>query len=169
MKTDLFQSCGHCWVFPIFCSWVGLCSLPVVWPEKRSVFISIPKKVNAKECSNYYTIALISHTSMEKAMAPHSSTLAWKIPWTEEPGRLQSMRSHRVGHDWSDLAATAHPNKIMLKILQTRLQQYVKMDLEKAEEPEIKLSTSVGSSKKQKSSRKTFPSALLTMPMPFTM
>ena len=38
-------------------------------------------------------------------MAPHSSTLAWKIPWTEEPGRLQSMRSHRVGHDWSDLAA----------------------------------------------------------------
>ena len=35
----------------------------------------------------------------EKAMAPHSSTLAWKIPWTEEPGRLQSMRSLRVGHD----------------------------------------------------------------------
>ena len=38
---------------------------------------------------------------MEKAMAPHSSTLAWKIPWTEEPGRLQSMRSLRVGHDWA--------------------------------------------------------------------
>ena len=35
----------------------------------------------------------------EKAMAPHSSTLAWKIPWTEEPGRLQSMGSLRVGHD----------------------------------------------------------------------
>ena len=33
-------------------------------------------------------------------MAPHSSTLAWKIPWTEEPGRLQSMGSWRVGHDW---------------------------------------------------------------------
>ena len=75
---------------------------------------------------------------MEKAMAPHSSTLAWKNPWTEEPGRLQSMGllsqtekemathssvlawripgtgepgglpsvgSHRVRHDWSDLAA----------------------------------------------------------------
>ena len=48
-------------------------------------------------------------------MAPHSSTLAWKIPWTEEPGRLQSrepgglpsMGSHRVRHDWSDLAAAA--------------------------------------------------------------
>ena len=37
---------------------------------------------------------------LEKGMAPHSSTLAWKIPWTEEPGRLQSMRSLRVGHDW---------------------------------------------------------------------
>ena len=37
--------------------------------------------------------------SLEKAMATHSSTLAWKIPWTEEPGRLQSMGSLRVGHD----------------------------------------------------------------------
>ena len=35
----------------------------------------------------------------EKAMATHSSTLAWKIPWTEEPGRLQSMGLLRVGHD----------------------------------------------------------------------
>ena len=37
--------------------------------------------------------------NLKKAMAPHSSTLAWKIPWTEEPGRLQSMGSLRVGHD----------------------------------------------------------------------
>ena len=37
----------------------------------------------------------------EKAMAPHASTLAWKIPWAEEPGRLQSMGSQRVGHDWA--------------------------------------------------------------------
>ena len=36
---------------------------------------------------------------LEKAMAPHSSTLTWKIPWTEEPGRLQSMGSQRVRHD----------------------------------------------------------------------
>ena len=36
---------------------------------------------------------------LEKAMAPHFSALAWKIPWTEEPGRLQSMESLRVGHD----------------------------------------------------------------------
>ena len=38
---------------------------------------------------------------MEKAMAPHSSTLAWKIPWTEEPGRLRSMGSLEVGQDWT--------------------------------------------------------------------
>ena len=36
---------------------------------------------------------------LEKAMATHSSTLAWKIPWMEEPGRLQSVGSQRVGHD----------------------------------------------------------------------
>ena len=96
------------------------------WPQdwKRSVFILIPKKGNPKECSNYCTIALISHAS-----------------------------------------------KVMLKILQARLQQYVNRDfqmfrlvLEKAEEPEIKLPTPTGSSKKQESSRKTSFSTLLTMP-----
>ena len=45
------------------------------------------------------TIRIILSFSSEKAVAPHSSTLAWKIPWTEEPGRLQSMESQRVGHD----------------------------------------------------------------------
>ena len=44
---------------------------------------------------NIYVYTYIS----EKAMAAHSSTLAWKIPWTKEPGRLQSMGSLRVGHD----------------------------------------------------------------------
>ena len=67
----------------------------------EKVFIPIPKKDNAKGCSNYCTIELISHASkvMEKAMATHSSTLAWQIPWTEEPGRLQTMGSLGVGHD----------------------------------------------------------------------
>ena len=101
------------------------------WPQdwKRSVFIPIPKKGNAKECSNYHAIALISHAS-----------------------------------------------KVVLKILQARLQQYMNHELSdvqagfrKAEEPEIKLPTSAGSSKKQESSRKTSISALLTMPKPLTM
>ena len=97
------------------------------WPQdwERSVFIPVPKKGNAKECSNYHTVALISHAS-----------------------------------------------KVMLKILQARLQQNVnhkypdfQLDLE---EPKIKLPTSTGSSEKHESSRKTFASALLTMPKPLT-
>ena len=95
---------------------------------KRSVFIPTPKKSNAKECSNYCTIVVISHAS-----------------------------------------------KVMLKILQARLQrtltvnfQMFKSVLEKAEEPEIKLPTSAGSWKKQKSSRKTSISAFLTIPKPLT-
>ena len=54
----------------------------------------------------------LSSTFLEKEMATHSSVLAWRIPWTEKPGRLQSMGSHRVGHDWSDLAAAAVPSEI---------------------------------------------------------
>ena len=55
-------------------------------------------------CCPPETIAalLIGYTPIsEKAMAPHSSTLAWKIPWTEEPGRLQSMGSQRVGRGFT--------------------------------------------------------------------
>ena len=93
-----------------------------------SVFIPTPKKGNAKECSNYHTIALVSHAS-----------------------------------------------KVILEILQARLQQYMnceiprfKLVFEKAEEPEIKLPTSTGSSKKQENSRKKSISSLLTMPKPLT-
>ena len=90
-------------------------------PAKVS-FHSNPKKGNAKECSNYRTVALISHAS-----------------------------------------------KVMLKILQAMNFPMFKLVLEKAEEPEIKLPTSAGSSKKQESFRKTFISSLLTMPKPLTM
>ena len=66
--------------------------------EKVS-FHSNPKERQCQRISNYHTIAPISDTSAEKAMVLHFSTLAWKIPWTEEPGRLQSMGSLRVGHN----------------------------------------------------------------------
>ena len=95
----------------------------------KDQFHSNPKEGQCKECSNYCTIALISHTS-----------------------------------------------DVILKMLQVRLQQYMNGELpdvqarfiEKAEEPEIKLPTSTGSSKKQDSSIKTSISALLTMPKPLT-
>ena len=95
---------------------------------KRSVFISVPKKSNAKERSNYHTILLISHAS-----------------------------------------------KIILKIFQlgfnsmwTKNFQMYKLNLEKAEEPEIKLPTVAGSWKKQRNSRKTSTSASLTTQKPLT-
>ena len=67
-------------------------------------------------------------------MAAHSSALAWRIPGMGEPGGLLSMGSHRVGHDWSDLAAAAaalilRSSKIMLKILQAMIQEYVNREL----------------------------------------
>ena len=55
------------------------------------------KKKKAKNMNLLSGVNLL----LEKAMAPHSSTLAWKIPWTEEPGGLQSMGLLRVGHDWA--------------------------------------------------------------------
>ena len=56
--------------------------------------------------------------ALEKEMATHSSVLAWRIPGMEEPGGLPSMGSHRVGHDWSDLAAAAELMPILLKLFQ---------------------------------------------------
>ena len=55
-----------------------------------------------------FTFTFTSHFhALEKEMATHSSVLAWRIPGTGEPGGLPSVGSHRVGHDWSDLAAVA--------------------------------------------------------------
>ena len=54
--------------------------------------------------------------ALEKAMATRSSVLAWRIPGTGEPGGLPSMGSHRVGHDWSDLAAAAAAAGIVIAI-----------------------------------------------------
>ena len=68
-------------------SWLQLPSAVSLEPKKRKSVISTFFPSICDEVS-------------EKAMAPHSSTLAWKIPWTEELGRLQSMGSLRVGHDW---------------------------------------------------------------------
>ena len=61
---------------------------------------------------------------LEKAMAPHSSTLAWKIPWTEEPGRLQSMGSLRVGYDW---ATSLHPSHVHSSTLNSSFSEHFKL------------------------------------------
>ena len=94
-----------------------------------------------------------------------------KITFHSSPKERQCQRCS----SYRTIALISHASQVMLKILQARLQQYVnrelqmfKLALEKAEEPEIKLPTSGGSSKKQESSRKTSISALLTIPKPLT-
>ena len=54
---------------------------------------------------------------LEEGMETHSSLLAWRIPWTEEPGSLQSIGSHRVGHNWSDLPCMHSPVRWLLNSL----------------------------------------------------
>ena len=57
------------------------------------------KKIKEKDFLSLEQLPGSREQVSEKAMAPHSSTIAWKIPWMEKPGRLQSMRLLRVGHD----------------------------------------------------------------------
>ena len=151
MKTDLFQSCGHCWVFQIcwyiecstftassFRIWnssTGIPSAPLAWfvvmlskthlishsRMSGSRWVITPSLLSGSwRGKRYYRVSLVAQLvnnpptmqenlvqflsqedPLEKGQATHSSTLAWKIPWTEEPGRLQSMGSWRVGHDWA--------------------------------------------------------------------
>ena len=61
--------------------------------------------------------------ALEKEVATHSSVLAWRIPGTGEPGGLRSMGSHRVGHDWSDLAAAAAALTFKVQIHFSRLRK----------------------------------------------
>ena len=71
------------------------CNLIYIW------VVEVDYLLKSNSCSISISIYIYRYISLflEKAMAPHSSTLAWKTPWTEEPGRLQSMGSLRVGHD----------------------------------------------------------------------
>ena len=91
----------------VYLHWQGG-SLPLAPPEKpwdivEGIYVYIIWQQTARGQGGHWEwgIRLEVCHKLEKAMAPHSSTLAWKIPWTEEPGRLQSMESRRVGHDWA--------------------------------------------------------------------
>ena len=68
--------------------------------------------------SSDFTFTIHFH-ALEKEMATHSSVLAWRIPGTGEPGGLPSMGSHRIGYDWSDLAAAAAESFWCVDILYT--------------------------------------------------
>ena len=66
-------------------------------------------------------------------MAPHSSTLAWKIPWTEEPGRVQSMGSQRVGHDWATNTFTFSLSGLKVVFMVMDAQGFLSLTLEQQE------------------------------------
>ena len=66
---------------------------------KSSEWVLLKSCSSWKNCSNCIWNLRMSRPGPEKAMAPHCSTLTWKIPWMEEPGKLQSMGSLRVRHD----------------------------------------------------------------------
>ena len=79
--------------------WIYLSILHSMLYKMRTVITSILYKLLQRLNELIYLYSAKDRTS-EKAMAPHSSILAWKIPWTEEPGGLQSMGSLRVRRDW---------------------------------------------------------------------
>ena len=68
---------------------------------QRCLLIGRNAMINLDSILKSRDITLLKKVHIVKTMASHSSTLAWKIPWTEEPGRLQSMGSLRVGYDWA--------------------------------------------------------------------
>ena len=79
---------------------------PVLLPGKSHAWRSLVGCRVAKSQTRLSDFTFTFHFhALEKQMATHSSVLAWRIPGTGEPGRLPSMGSHRVGHDWSNLAA----------------------------------------------------------------
>ena len=87
---------------------------PVLLPGKshgrRSLVAAVRGVAESQTQLSNFTFTFHFH-ALEKEMATHTSELAWRIPGTAEPGGLPSLGSHRVGHNWSDLAAAADPVK----------------------------------------------------------
>ena len=133
-RQNLKASHGH--------GFLGLESLLEVYSEDPNERLQCSSQLRRPHMSNYMnnqpcllnqtyfeqiSINLAGFNRKEKEMATHFSILAWKIPWTEKPGRLQSTGSQRVGHDWSDLAcihtrihvinfhSAKHPKKVHIK------------------------------------------------------
>ena len=108
---------------PIICSIQNIDAIELCidkWVDKED---AVSWNVNHKknEILSFVTTCVDPEGIMEKEMATHSSVLAWRIPGTGEPGGLSSLGSHRVGHDWSDLAAAAAAAEgIMLREISQR-------------------------------------------------
>ena len=81
------------------------------------LYFQIKTNIKHSVFNRFWVLCPFALSQLEKEMATHSSVLAWRIPGTGEPGGLPSMGSHRVGHDWSDLAAAAALSQVFQCVL----------------------------------------------------
>ena len=97
---DALHSFEMLFFFFFFCTEIRRPKGLLRWLQWLRTYLSM------QETSEMHIQSLGREDPLEEGMATHSSILAWRISWTEEPGRLQSMGSQRVGHEWNDLACT---------------------------------------------------------------
>ena len=101
-KNILIDGNKASWVKGIFLQWTA----SLVFPKLMSPSYIAQSVLSYENFRNWYSSVILFNgwlisLIVEKAVVPHSSTLAWRVPWTEEPVRLQSMGSLRVRHDWA--------------------------------------------------------------------
>jgi len=97
------NSLSNIWFANVFFQFISCCYSPLTALFDTPKILSL---IQSHFFQSYFFFGFVLFLGTllhipEKAMAPHSSTLAWKIPWMEEPGRLQSIGSQRVGNDWT--------------------------------------------------------------------
>ena len=125
--VDPRQGCWRRWWHPT----------PVLLPGKshrRRSLAAVHGVTKSRTWLSDFTFTFHFH-ALEKEMATHSSVLAWRIPGTGEPGGLPSMGSHRVGHNWSNLAAAADPRQGCRAESSIRKGSEILQDTLKAESP----------------------------------
>ena len=99
LQSMVSQRVGHDWVTEL--NWISKSTqLIFIYTTKTYLFLVAQMVKHLSTVRETCVQSLGWEDPLEKETAIHSSTIAWKIPWTEEPGRLQSIESQRVGHDW---------------------------------------------------------------------
>ena len=104
-KSALYNKRRHCSEKPACCNAVMKNSPNLLQRGVFQVALVVKPVCQCRKCETWVR-SLAWEDLLEEGMATHSSILAWRIPWTGEPGSLQSIGSQRVGHDWSNSAWT---------------------------------------------------------------
>ena len=112
-------------IFNLFITWsIYICMHVCVRRASQVALLVKNLLANAGRLKETWIQSLGQEDSLEEDMATHSSIPAWKIPWIEKPGGLQSVGSHRVGYDWRNLAQEHGPERILHKIFSWDLENY---------------------------------------------